>query len=81
MPWYLYLLECRDGSFYAGITNRLEERIAAHNKGLGARYTRGRAPVRLIASKEYSDRSNASKAEARIKRLPRDKKLGFFVLP
>ncbi|CAN1500761.1 COG2827 Predicted endonuclease containing a URI domain [Burkholderiaceae bacterium] len=81
MTWFLYLLECSDGSFYAGITNRLSERITAHNNGLGARYTRGRGPVKLLASKEYVDRSNASKAEAVIKRLPRHKKLSFFDLP
>ena len=78
MTWFLYLVECKDGSFYAGITNRLLERISAHNNGTGARYTRGRGPVKLLASKEYIDRSNASKAEALIKRLPRHKKLGFF---
>jgi putative endonuclease len=81
MTWFLYLVECSDGSFYAGITNRLPERISAHNNGTGARYTRGRGPVKLLASKKYIDRSNASKAEALIKRLPRHKKLGFFNLP
>ena len=78
MAWFLYILECTDGSFYAGITNRLPERIEAHNSGLGARYTRGRGPVKLLASKEYLDRSSASKAEALIKRMPRHKKLDFF---
>ena len=81
MTWFLYLVECSDGSFYAGITNRLPELISAHNNGTGARYTRGKGPVKLLASKEYIDRSNASKAEALIKRLPRHKKLGFFDLP
>lgn len=78
MAWFLYLLECNDGSFYAGITNRLPERIAAHNNGTGARYTRGRAPVKLLASRKYADRSQAAKAEAAVKRLARHKKLGFF---
>ena len=81
MTWFLYLVECSDGSFYAVITNRLPERISAPNNGTGARYTRGRGPVKLLASKKYIDRSNASKAEALIKRLPRHKKLGFFDLP
>ena len=81
MTWFLYLVECSDGSFYAGITNRLPERIIAHNNGTGARYTRGIVPVKLWASKEYIDLSNASTAEALIKRLPRHKKLGFFNLP
>ena len=78
MTWYVYLLECSDGSYYAGITNRLEHRINAHNQGQGARYTRSRGPVKLLASQEYPDRSTASKAEAQIKRLARSKKLAFF---
>lgn len=78
MAWYLYLLECADGSYYAGITNQLEARIDAHNQGVGARYTRGRGPVRLLEIKTYPDRSSASKAELALKRLPRSKKRGFF---
>ena len=78
MPWYLYLVECADGSYYAGITNQLENRIKAHNIGQGARYTRGRGPVKLLASKQYPDRSAASKAESAIKRLPRSQKPFFF---
>ena len=78
MAWYLYLLECTDGSYYTGITNRLEERIAAHNQGVGARYTRGRGPVKLLEVKTYPDRSGASKAENAVKRLPRSQKRGFL---
>lgn len=78
MAWYLYLLECADGSYYAGITNQLEARIDAHNQGVGARYTRGRGPVRLLEIKTYPDRSSVSKAELALKRLPRSKKRGFF---
>ena len=78
MAWYLYLLECADGSYYAGITNRLEDRIVAHNQGLGARYTRGRGPVKLLEVRGYPDRSSASKAECAVKRLPRSQKRGFF---
>ncbi len=78
MAWYLYLLVCADGSYYAGITNKLEERIAAHNQGIGARYTRGRGPVKLLEMKPYLDRSSASKAEIAVKRLPRSRKRGFF---
>ena len=79
MPWYLYLVECADGSYYAGITNQLENRIKAHNMGQGARYTRGRGPVKLLASKQFPDRSAASKAESAIKRLPRSQKPFFFI--
>ncbi len=78
MTWFLYLLECADGSYYTGITNQLEGRILAHNQGLGARYTRGRGPVRLLEVKTYPDRSEASKAECAVKRLPRAQKRGFF---
>ena len=78
MPWFLYLLECADGSYYTGITNQLERRILAHNQGLGARYTRGRGPVKLLEVKTYPDRSGASKAESAVKRLPRSQKRTFF---
>ena len=78
MTWLVYLLECADGTYYAGITNRLEHRLEAHNLGQGARYTRSRRPVVLLATQEYPNRSEASKAEARLKQLPRGEKLNFF---
>jgi len=78
LTWYVYLLECSDGTYYAGITNRLEHRINAHNLGQGARYTRSRGPVKLLATQEHPDRSTASKAEAQLKRLARSEKLAFF---
>ena len=74
----LYLLECKNGAFYAGITNNLEQRYAAHISGKGARYTRANPPVKILVSKPYADRSAASVAEAQLKQLPRHKKLGFF---
>lgn len=76
--WVLYLLECKNGAFYAGITNNLEQRYAAHLSGKGARYTRANPPVKILASKSYADRSAASIAEAQLKQLPRHKKLDFF---
>jgi putative endonuclease len=78
VTWLVYLLECADGTYYAGITNRLEHRLEAHNLGQGARYTRSRRPVVLLATQEHPDRSEASKAEARLKQLPRSEKLKFF---
>lgn len=78
MNWCLYLLECADGSLYAGITNDLEKRVAAHNRGTGSRYTRARLPVKILVSKPYANRSEASRAEAAVKKLPRQKKIGFF---
>jgi putative endonuclease len=72
------LIECKNGAFYAGITNNLEQRYAAHASGKGARYTRANPPVKILASKPYADRSAASVAEAQLKQLPRHKKLSFF---
>ena len=79
--WCLYLLECRNGTYYAGITNRLEARYAAHVAGTGAKYTRANPPVRVLASRGYPNRSAASRAEAQLKRLPRAQKLAFFDAP
>ncbi|MGJ4729831.1 GIY-YIG nuclease family protein [Luteimonas sp. SDU101] len=76
--WWLYLLECGDGSWYAGISNDLEARLRAHAEGRGARYTRGRGPFFLIASRAYPDRASASRAEWRLKQLPRARKRAFF---
>jgi putative endonuclease len=75
MAWYVYLIECRDGSIYTGIAIDVAARYAAHQSGKGARYTRSHPPRRLLASIEYADRSAASKAEYQIKRLsPEDKR-------
>jgi putative endonuclease len=74
-PWFLYLIECIDGSIYTGITVDVAARYAAHASGQGARYTRAHPPARLLASFSYPDRSSASKAEYRIKQLkPADKR-------
>ncbi|MGB4813305.1 MAG: GIY-YIG nuclease family protein [Methylophilaceae bacterium] len=76
--WFLYLLECKSGAYYAGITNDIEARFAAHISGKGARYTRANPPVKVLASKPYADRSAASIAEAQLKKLPRHRKPSFF---
>lgn len=68
-PWYLYVLECRDGSLYTGITVDVERRYAQHLAGTGARYTRSRPPVRLLAWFPYPDRASASRAEYAVKQL------------
>ncbi len=73
--WVVYIVECRDGSLYTGITNDLEKRLAAHNDGTGARFTRGRRPVKLRFCEKHHDRSNASKREAQVKKLSRSDKL------
>ena len=68
-PWYLYLIECVDGSIYTGITVDVEGRFEAHRTGTGARYTRSHPPARLLGFEMHPDRSSASKAEYRIKQL------------
>lgn len=70
MP-FVYMLECRDGSLYTGWTVDLEARLAAHNNGVGARYTRSRRPVRLVYWETVADRSAALRREAALRRLPR----------
>lgn len=77
MPAFVYLLRCRDGSLYCGWTDDLERRLATHNAGKGARYTRSRKPVRLVWSEELADRSAALKREIAIKRLTRTQKLAL----
>lgn len=74
MAWYLYLLECTDGSIYTGITVDVAARYAAHVSGRGARYTRAHPPARLLASFAYPDRSTASKAEYAMKQLTAEQK-------
>ncbi|MBU6246759.1 MAG: GIY-YIG nuclease family protein [Xanthomonadaceae bacterium] len=78
--WCLYLIECASGAWYAGITNHLERRYAAHAAGRGARYTRANPPRRLVGWRAFADRSQASRAEAAIKRLPRERKLAYLRL-
>lgn len=68
-PWFLYLIECADGSIYTGITVNVAARFAAHSQGNGARYTRSHPPVKLLGFETHPDRSSATKAEYRIKQL------------
>lgn len=77
-PWFLYLIECMNGSYYAGITNDVARRYAAHASGKGAKYTRANPPKRLVGFREFADRSEASKAEYRIKCLRRADKIRFL---
>lgn len=76
--WCLYLIECANGAWYAGITNHLERRYAAHASGRGARYTRANPPRSLVGWRAYPDRSSASRAEAAIRKLARRDKLRFL---
>lgn len=71
---YIYIVECSDGSLYTGYSTDVERRVAEHNQGKGAKYTRGRRPVKLCYQEEYKSRSLAQKREYQIKQLPRSKK-------
>ncbi|MBR2047976.1 MAG: GIY-YIG nuclease family protein [Oscillospiraceae bacterium] len=73
--WVVYILECRDGTLYTGITDRLEHRLKAHNQGKGAKYTRGRGPVKLLWQEPCPDHSYALRREIQIKQLSRAEKL------
>ena len=79
MIWFVYILNCSDNTLYTGITNNLEKRIATHNSGKGAKYTKGRTPVTLLKSFECSSKSEALKLEYKIKQLPREEKLNYNV--
>lgn len=69
MSWFVYLLECNNGSIYTGIAIDVAARFIRHQQGKGARYTRACPPVRILLVIEYPDRSSASKAEYAIKQL------------
>lgn len=75
--WFLYLIECQDGSIYTGITVDVVARYAAHQNGTGARYTRSHPPKCLLAVAELPNRSEASKAEWTIKKLSASEKRAY----
>ncbi len=75
--WTVYLLECSDGSLYAGVTNDVGRRVAEHNAGRGARYTRSRLPVTLVYRESAECRGDAQRREHAIRRLPRRAKLAL----
>jgi len=79
MEYFVYILQCVDGTLYCGSTNNLEKRIVAHNGGVsGARYTRGRRPVRLVYSEKGFTRGGALSREADIKRMSKKEKQALF---
>ena len=75
MACFVYILQCADNSFYTGWTVDLAARISAHNKGAGAKYTRGRTPVQLVYSETLPDKSTALRREIEIKKLTRSEKV------
>jgi len=76
--WVVYLVQCSDLSLYCGISSDLDKRLACHNRGTGAKYTRSRGPVRLLAASAGMSKSDALKLEYRIKRTPADRKLSVL---
>lgn len=74
MPWFVYLVRCKDGSLYTGITKDVAARVARHNAGTGAKYTRSRLPVVLVYTKKMRSETAARKREATLKRLPKKEK-------
>jgi putative endonuclease len=74
MSFFVYLLECRDKTFYCGYTTNLEKRLVNHNKGIGSKYTKRRRPVRMIYFEELETRSLAMKREYEIKQFSRIQK-------
>jgi putative endonuclease len=76
--WFLYILKCRDGTLYCGITTDLERRIDQHNNGSASRYTRSRLPVKLVFSGTCRGRSQALKKEYAMKQLSRKEKIAYI---
>ncbi|WP_075979812.1 GIY-YIG nuclease family protein [Bacillus massilinigeriensis] len=76
---YFYVLSCHDGSLYAGYTIDIKRRVQQHNEGKGAKYTRGRGPVRLIYSEAFDTKGEALRAEYEFKQLTRKKKEDFLL--
>jgi putative endonuclease len=81
VPFYCYLLECADGTYYTGWTTDPERRLKQHNKGIGSRYTRSRLPVKMVYLEPQPDRSTAMKRERAIKRLSRERKKKLTLTP
>ena len=77
-PYWLYLLECEGGRYYAGIALDVEQRFYRHVLGVGAKFTRAFQPLRVLALRRYASKSAALRAEFQLKKLPRAQKLAFF---
>ena len=76
--WFVYLLRCRDGSLYTGLTTDPERRLQQHTSGRGARYTRSHPPVSLAVVEDHPDLRTAMRRERALKALPRDRKLALL---
>jgi putative endonuclease len=76
--WTVYLVECSDGSLYCGIAKDLDARIAKHSAGKGAKYTRGRGPVKLVCKKDGLSQGDALRLERAVKKQPKKDKVRFL---
>ena len=76
--WFVYLLECLDGSFYTGVTNDIDKRIKTHAEGKGSNYVYQKGFKKLLKIKQCKNKSEACKCEYEIKQLPKNKKLDWF---
>jgi putative endonuclease len=81
VSWSVYLVRCADGTLYCGIARDVTARIAAHDAGKGARYTRGRGPLQLLAVRRCREKGVALRIEHAVKRLPRGEKLALVQTP
>jgi len=78
MTYFVYIAECADGSYYTGYASNLNDREDVHNglkKGIGAKYTRSRKPVKIVHSEKFQTKSDALKREIEIKKLSREEKV------
>lgn len=73
-PWFVYMVKCKDGSIYTGISNNVEDRLKEHNAGQGGKFTARKRPVTLIFQEEQADKSSALQREGQIKNWSRVKK-------
>ena len=76
--WYLYMLRCGDGTLYTGITTNVQRRLAAHRRGTGAKYTRGRGPLELVYQETLPDHGQALRRELAVKAMTRQEKLALL---
>jgi putative endonuclease len=72
--WFFYIVQCRDNTYYSGVSNNVEHRIAEHNRGSGAKYTTGRRPVKLVYTEVHSNSSEACRREHQVKGWSRTRK-------
>jgi len=84
--WFLYLIRCKTGQLYTGITTNVQRRLTEHQCGKGAKYLRGKDPLQLVFQQEIGSRSEALKIESTIKKLPKEAKetiirSGQYVIP